>query len=147
MKMVDTNMDNINEYTFDDIQIGMTEEFEVTITTKMMDSFKMMTGDINPLHCNREYAISKGYSDRVVYGMLTSSFYSTLVGVYLPGKHCLLHSVESKLVKPVYIGDTLNITGTVKEKHDVFKRITIKSIIRNQNSEIVSKAKIILETK
>jgi len=145
--MVDTNMDNINEYTFDDIQIGMTEEFEVIITPKMMDSFKMMTGDINPLHCNRAYAISKGYSDRVVYGMLTSSFYSTLVGVYLPGKHCLLHSVESKLIKPVYIGDKLDIKGTVKEKHDVFKRITIKSIIRNQKGEIVSKAKIILEAK
>lgn len=71
--------------------------------------------------------------------MLTSSFYSTLAGVYLPGKFCLIHSVEIKFAKPVYIDDRLSIEGKITDKNDTFKQLTIKVTIRNQNGEKVSR--------
>lgn len=64
--------------------------------------------------------------------MLTTLLYSTLVGVYLPGKRCLLRSVETKLLFPVYIGDNLTVEGKVIEKPTEYRIITIKAIIRNQ---------------
>jgi len=127
----------MNEYKYEEIEIGHKESFSVTITGEMMDDFKKITGDINPLHNDEDYAISKGNVGRVVYGMLTASFLSTLAGVYLPGKRSLIHEVKQKFVKPVYIGDTLTVEGTVVDKHDVFSLLDIKFVMTNQKGEKV----------
>ena len=75
-----------------------------------------------------------------MYGMLTYSFYSTLAGVYLPGRNCLLHSVETKLLKPVFVGDFLTVVGRVEEKEELFHQLKIKAEIWNQKGEKVSRA-------
>ena len=37
-----------NEYTFDEIKIGMKETFQVTITAAMENNFAEITGNYNP---------------------------------------------------------------------------------------------------
>ena len=59
--------------------------------------------------------------------------------VYLPGKNCLIQGVEVKFKKPVYIGDTLTVTGVVDEVHESVRQIVIKVTIKNQNGKVVSK--------
>ena len=130
----------MNEYRYEEIEIGHKESFTVTITEDMMRSFCTMTGDINPLHNDEDYALSKGHTGRVVYGMLTGSLLSTLAGVYLPGKNSLIQEVKIKFAKPVYIGDTLTVEGVVEEKHDVFSLIVLKVSVKNQNKEKVLRA-------
>lgn len=129
----------MKEYTYDEVEVGLEESFQVTITEKMMEQFLQITGDENPLHRNAEYAQSRNYADKVVYGMLSASFYSTLAGMYLPGKYSLIHSMESKFLRPVYVGDTLTISGTVKEKEDAYRMLILALLIKNQNGENVSK--------
>ncbi|MBQ7007453.1 MAG: MaoC family dehydratase N-terminal domain-containing protein, partial [Oscillospiraceae bacterium] len=68
--------------------------------------------------------------------------FSTLAGVYLPGEHCLLHSVETKFSSPVFPGDTLTVTGKISEINDTFKTLTIKGHITNQDGKKVCKAVI-----
>jgi len=94
------------------------------------------------LHTDVEYSKSKGFSDRVVYGMLISSFFSTLVGVYLPGKYCILQGVDIQFSKPVYIDDILTITGKVSYINEAYKQLEIKAVIINQDNKKVSKATI-----
>lgn len=129
----------MNEYTYEQIGAGHKESFDVKVTEEMMEHFLQITGDRNPLHTDAEYAVTRNYADRVVYGMLTSSFYSTLAGVYLPGKYSLIHSVESKFLRPVYVGDTLMVSGTVKEKEDAYRMLILNLLIENQKGEKVSK--------
>lgn len=139
----------MNLYTFDEItaysdqrEAADTAEFEVVVTDAMMQKFYEICGDQNPMHTDALYACENGYKDRLVYGMLTASFYSTLAGVYLPGKYCVLQKVESSFHRPVYIGDRLTIWGRVKDKRESVRRITVEALIRNQNGEKVSKALI-----
>lgn len=132
----------MKEYKFEDLEVGMSESFTVTVTEKMVNDFLCDIDDTNPLHVNEEFAKEQGYANRVVYGMLTNAFLSKLVGVYLPGKYCLLQGVESKFMKPVYIGDTLTVTGTVEELHNSVKRMTVKALITNQDNKKVVKAKV-----
>ena len=108
----------------------------------MMSAFKYISGDFNPLHNNSDFARAKNFNGRVVYGMLEASLYSCLTGEYLPGKNCLLHSVHSDFLNPVYIGDVLTVTGKISEKHDSVKQLIIKAVIKNQNGLKVSRAKI-----
>ena len=132
----------MNSYKFVDINVGLEESFSVRVSSEKLDKFLKISGDINPLHTDAEYSKSKGFSDRVVYGMLTSSFFSTLVGVYLPGKYCILQGVDIQFSTPVYIDDILTITGKVSYINEAYKQLEIKAVIINQDNKKVSKATI-----
>lgn len=132
----------VKEYTFDECQLGLEESFDVLITEEIQQKFKEITGDVNPMHVDKVYVQSRGYKDVLVYGMCTASFYSTLVGMYLPGKNALLLGLDVQFPKPVYVGDKLTISGKIIERNEVYRRITIKADIYNQDRKKVSRAKI-----
>jgi 3-hydroxybutyryl-CoA dehydratase len=132
----------MNNYTFDEIEVGLEGRFSATLSEKMIMDFDDISGDTNPLHTDNNYAQSKGFKDCVVYGMLTSAFYSTLVGMHLPGKHAILQGINIQFTKPVFIGDQLNIVGNISFINEAFKVIEIKAKIINQDNEKVSAAKI-----
>lgn len=134
----------MNEYCFEKCNIGTSESFAVEVTEEKMDLFCDISGDENPMHMDAEYAKSHGYGERLVYGLLTSSFYSKLVGMYLPGKYCILKSIEVFFERPVYIGDVLIVSGIVKEKDERFMQIRIKAKIKNQFGKTISKANILV---
>ena len=131
----------MNSYKINDLKVGHIEQFDVTVTESMMKKFIEISGDVNPLHSNSKFAINSGYSDRVVFGMLTSSFYSKLVGVHLPGKYALLNNIKIDFIKTVFVNDKLKILGEVKTIDNRFNFITVRSkIMRDESS--VSRADI-----
>ena len=128
----------MNHYKFEEIKIEDEVEFSYEITEDKMNKFKDITGDINYLHNDLEYASKKGYPERVVYGMLTSSFLSTLAGVYMPGEYSLIHSVEINYVKTVFLSSSpLKIKAKVVEKDERFKQITLKYYITDKDDKKV----------
>ena len=129
----------MNTYKYDEIEVGHKESFTVTITEAMRDKFRDITGDVNPLHNDIEYAKANGHDKCVAFGMMSASFLSTLAGVYLPGERSLIQKSEVNFRKPVYIGDTLTITGEVTDKHDSFNLLDIRVIITNQDGVKVIK--------
>lgn len=136
----------MNEYKFSEIEIGMPASFEKEITLDMEEAFRSISGDVNPLHKDDEFArtVSNGkYPAHVAFGMLTASFYSTIAGVYLPGKNSLIHSFdEISFLNPVFVGDKLTVTGEIVDKQDDLKLIRIKAVIKNQDNKLVSRAKM-----
>ena len=132
----------MNSYKFVDINVGLEESFSVRVNSEKLDKFLKISGDINPLHTDAEYSKSKGFSDRIVYGMLTSSFFSTLVGVYLPGKYSILQGIDIQFYEPVFIDDILTITGKVSYINEAYKQLEIKAVIINQDNIKVSKSTI-----
>ena len=109
------------------------------IAEPVVDQFKAITGDVSPIHIDADYAKDRGFPGRVVYGMLGASFFSTLAGVYLPGEHCLLHGVECKFAKPIFIGDTLTVKGTVERVSEIGSEAEIKAVITNQDGKRVTR--------
>jgi acyl dehydratase len=83
----------MNEYRWENIKIGLRHEFQAVFNDENVQVFTQISSEINPLHVDREYALSAGFPGPVLFGMLTSSFYSTLVGVYMPGKYALLQGM------------------------------------------------------
>lgn len=136
----------MNEFIYDEIEIGQSASFQREITIEMEDMFRSISGDENPLHKDDRFAneVSAGkHPSHVAFGMLTASMYSTIAGMYLPGKYSLIHSLEEvSFLKPVYAGDVLTITGEVVDKNDALKLIQLKVEIKNQNNKKVSRAKM-----
>lgn len=132
----------MKEYTYEQLETGMTATFSITVTEEMLEQFMEISKDENPLHLDASYARQKGYKDKVAYGMLTASFMSTIAGMYLPGKRSLIHKIEAEFPRPVYVGDTLRVEGKVSEKEDAFRLIYLKVVIRNEQGEKVLRGKM-----
>ena len=129
----------MKEYRMAELAVGMKESFTKTITQEMLEKFYELSGDENPLHVDAAYARTKGFQDRVVYGMLTASLISTLGGCYLPGKYCLIQGVETKFLRPVFPGDEITVTGEVIDVRPELKYLEIRVTMRNQKDEKVVK--------
>jgi len=120
----------------------MDAEFLSSFSDEAMAQFTSISGDVNPLHLDREYAGKAGFQAPVVYGMLTSSLYSQLVGVYLPGQYALLQGIDIDFHAACYIGDQLRVHGEIVFLSDACQRIEIKASIRNQDRKLISNATI-----
>ena len=135
-----------SEYSFDEIELGMQKSFKVDISKNMLDVFGRDTGDYNPLHMNEEYASSTSFKKRVCSGMFLSSFFSRLVGMYLPGKHALHISQSLNFVNPCFIGETITVEGKVIDKSAATKIIKLETTITNESGKriIDGKAQVIV---
>lgn len=129
--------------TFSDIAVGDTASSAHTITDAMVDTFARITGDNNPLHTDDEYARTTHHGKRVAHGMLTASLLSELVGMKLPGKFSLILSQETQFKKPVFIGDTLIVTGTVTQKSEATRTVTVGLSI-TRDTEIVVRGTVVV---
>ena len=132
----------MNEYKFENLKLGQEESFSYIVTEDKVALFKELTGDNYPLHNDKGFAVSHGLKDRVVYGMITASLLSTLAGVYLPGKFCIIQEVSAKFYRPVFIDDTLNVQGVVDELNDTVRQCIIRVNITNQDNVKVLKGKL-----
>ena len=129
--------DELSEYTFDEIKIGLTKQFQITITESMVDDFAKLTGDFSPIHMDEDYASTTTFQKRVVHGMLLASFLSKIDGMYLPGKHALYFSQSLDFRHPCFLGDTITISSVVIDKSSSTKFLKIESKITNQDRKIL----------
>ena len=135
-----------SEYSFDEIELGMQKRFKVDISKNMLDVFGRDTGDYNPLHMSEEYASETSFKKRVCSGMFLASFFSRIVGMYLPGKHALHISQSLNFVNPCFIGETITVEGKVIDKSPATKIIKLETTITNESGKRVidGKARVIV---
>ena len=122
-----------NELSYNDISIGQQETFIIKITASMVEKFSNLSGDLNPLHMDNEFAESSLFKKRIVHGMLLSSFFSQLIGMKLPGKNALYFSQTLNFRSPCYIDDEIEVIGEVTEKSDSTQIITVSTSIFNKS--------------
>jgi 3-hydroxybutyryl-CoA dehydratase len=133
----------MNEYKFSDLSVGHSEEFLFSLDEAKMEAFRAISGDRNPLHCDPDYACGAGFPEPVVYGQLTAAALSTLAGMYLPGKFCIIHSVETDFLRPVFLSKCpLRVVGTVREMDERFQTMVLKFEIFNTDGQKVCKGKL-----
>lgn len=125
------------ETEYESMEIGESIEFSRAVDTADIDNFAELTGDFNPLHVDERYALKTKFKGRIVHGMLVASFFSTLVGMYLPGKKCLYLSQSLAFKRPLRPGASVKVKGIIVEKVDALKILVIRTEARNENNEII----------
>lgn len=144
-------MDKFEQISFEEIAIGQNVSFSRKIQAKDIADFAKLTGDVNPLHVDSNFALKYGYQSPVVHGMLSASFISTLIGTLLPGPGSLWIGLTLEFVSPVFDGETITIEGKVKQKSIVNRLIVLETRVINSKGEIIirgeSKVKMLQEKK
>ena len=124
------------DLTFEEIKVGDTASFERTIVESDVRAFAALTGDENPLHVDPGYAATTKFGKPLVHGMLLGGLCSALVGMHLPGKRCLYLSQSLTFKKPVFIGDTVRVQGTVSAKSEATRVLTLALTITSNGQEV-----------
>lgn len=120
-----------------EMKIGQVAEIFRIFSGQDIDLFSEISGDINPVHLNDEFAKTTIFGARIVHGALLSSIFSTIFANTLPGPGCIYLKSENKFLKPVYLNEPVNfrveITDILVEK----KRVIFKTVAMFRNQECI----------
>ena len=127
----------MNDYSYNEINIGDVFEFKKTITTEDIESFIKLTGNTNPLHSDEEYAKTTRFKGIIVHGLHASSFFSTLFGMLCPGKRALCLTQNLNFKDAIYPNSEVVVRGVVKDKVDSIKVLVFTTQIISKGSVVV----------
>jgi 3-hydroxybutyryl-CoA dehydratase len=121
-------MDELHGSYIEDLAVGMSALYARTVTDADIVLFAGISGDVNPVHLNHEFASQTMFEGRVAHGMLTASFISTVLGTKLPGPGCIYLSQTLKFKAPVRSGDTVNARVTITDVKRDKRRVTLTTV-------------------
>jgi 3-hydroxybutyryl-CoA dehydratase len=114
---------------FEDLKVGQAALYARTVTEADVVLFSGISGDTNPVHMNEVFASATMFSGRIVHGMLTASYISTLIGTRLPGPGVIYVSQSLRFKAPVRIGDTIEARATITELAPEKRRATLTTTV------------------
>lgn len=123
---------------FSDILIGMKASVLQQVSSNDVEKFGALSGDLNPIHFDPEYAKSSYFGKRVAHGMLSASFFSRIFGTELPGPGCLYAGQNLRFHKPVFIDDTVLATVEIIDKSEEKRILTFKTECSVQHETVIS---------
>ncbi|WP_313516104.1 MaoC/PaaZ C-terminal domain-containing protein [Sphingobacterium sp.] len=130
-----------NQYFEEYILNEVRESLGRTITEADIVIHAGQTGDFFPHHMDAEWCKSQSFGQRIAHGTLIFSI-SIGMTANIINEHAFSYGYERlRFIKPVFIGDTINVKLYVKEKRpykDPNKGMIVESIeVWNQMREIV----------
>lgn len=119
--------------------IRIKDEARMTRIIKEEDivAFSKVSGDINPIHLNEEYAEKSIFGKRIAHGMLNASFISNVIGNQLPGEGTIYMKQSLEFCKPVFIDDIITTVIVVKDIDYEKGNISLQTKCINQYNENV----------
>ncbi len=133
----------ITPRTFDEYELGSTREtLGRTITEADIVIHAGQTGDFFPHHMDAEWCKTQPFGQRMAHGTL---IFSVAVGMTAGEVNPEAFSYgydRLRFIKPVFIGDTLRVRVTIKEKRDSPKSMKYGIVVElcevfNQQNETV----------
>ena len=130
------------------------EEFELgrtiatpgrTISEQDVMDFARLTGDMNPLHTDPEFAKETSFRRQIAHGLLVLSIALGLADQtgLLRGTVLAFATVDWRFSKPVFFGDTVRMQAEVAEKREMARLgggyVTLEVKVLNQEDAIVQK--------
>ncbi len=128
---------------FEDYQVGSTRQTQGrTMTETDIVLHAGQSGDFYPHHMDAEWCKLQEFRQRIAHGTLVFTMAVGLTAGEINPEAFTYGYDRLRFVKPVFIGDTLHVRVTLKEKRDSPKRpgygIVVESLEAfNQRNEVV----------
>lgn len=105
-------------YAFEDLEVGMSASTSDLVTDDAIRLFGEASGDFNPVHFDKDYAASTRFRRPIAHGLLTAAHITRVMGMQLPGPGSIYVGQTLNFRAPVYPGDTVVSTVSVKAKDE-----------------------------
>lgn len=124
-------------------KVGDRLERKVVITDKMVRQFAELSGDVNPIHMDEEFAKTTRFGRRIAHGMIAGALISRVLAMDLGGGGIYL-SQSLKFMSPIFIDDEVTVELFVKALREERGIGTIETIVRKANGEIAVKGEAMI---
>ncbi len=121
-------MNALGGYDIEDLRPGQTASFAKTVTEADILLYAAVSGDLNAVHLNEEFAATTQFGGRIAHGMLTAGFISAVLGNRLPGPGTIYLGQTLKFKAPVRPGETVTATVTVREVITEKRRAILETV-------------------
>lgn len=119
------------------INLGDSYSQKFIASDEVVRDIAKVSGDINPVHLDEEYAKETIFGKRIAHGLFCLNAISMILGNYFPGNGTILLSQSFKYINPVYINDEIEVVLTVQEINHEKNIYVLSTVCKNQNSKIV----------
>jgi len=131
-------MPKLGNYTYEEIALGQTASYSKTIGERDIQLFAAVSGDVNPVHLDPDFAATTPFGERIAHGMLTGAVISAALAMELPGPGTIYLGQTLRFRLPVKIGDTITVSLEVTDKQDRRRIITLDCEARNGSGKLVA---------
>ncbi len=125
-------MPDIENRPFDELKVGDSASLSHTLTPEDIELFAAMSGDVNPVCVDAEFARDDAFHKIIAHGMWGGALISAVLGTELPGAGTVYRSQTLKFRAPIVIGDTVIVAVTVREKKTATKSVILDCHVTNQ---------------
>ena len=131
----------------DSFKIGEKARLSRTISEDDLLRMADITGDLNPLHMDEEFASGTRFKGRIAHGEITTGIISAVLGTILPGAGAVYLKYTLDFLHPTRVGDTLTAEVEVTSWRADKRIITLKTrcLIRTERMLFVAKPLLLLE--
>lgn len=126
-------------------RIAQKFEHKLAITQSLLTGFRELSGDVNPIHVDHDYAKSRGFRETISFGNVLGIGISYLVGMVLPVKEVIILKQSIDFQQPVYLNDTVKIEATVQQVTPAVAAVTMELAFTNQEDVQVAKGKLMIK--
>tara|TARA_R110002020_G_scaffold13149_1_gene47503 strand:+ start:25742 stop:26212 length:471 start_codon:yes stop_codon:yes gene_type:complete len=109
-------MSKLENRTYDEIQVGDKAEVSHSVTERDLILFAEVSGDINPVHLDEDFAAATPFKGRIAHGMFSGALISAAIACEMPGPGTIYIGQEMSFLRPVRLGDQIRIELEVIEK-------------------------------
>lgn len=109
----------------DDLVQGHQVQQRVRFDAEMLETFGRLARDRAPVHIDAAFAKERGFDAPIVQGLALASRFSRLIGMYLPGEHAVLETIELRYRRPVYAGRDLVYSVMVERVFRPLRAVTL----------------------
>ena len=130
---------------YDELRIGQAASLQKRFSKEDVKHFAALSGDVNPLHLDEKFANTGPFGSEIVHGLLTSSLFSGIIGTMLPGQGSIYLSQNLNFKKAVFHNELITATCTIVHKRVDKPILTMETICKNENNEVVIEGTAIIK--
>jgi 3-hydroxybutyryl-CoA dehydratase len=130
---------------FEELYLGQTAAIKKTFSLEDVQKFAELSGDINPVHLDVNFAENTVFKKPIVHGFLFSSLISAILANELPGPGSIYLHQELNFKSPVYHGDEVTALVKIIDLRPDKNIVTLETICSVRDNVLVLTGKALIK--
>ena len=126
------------------LKVGNTFTEKVKFTQDQVNTFAEISGDRNPIHIDKEYAVKTPFGKPIIHGIFAASVFSKVFGTQWPGEGTIYMFQDLFFKAPAFVEVAYTAKFEVMEVNEEKHRGVIQCILEDEQGKavIVGQAKL-----